>query len=82
VAYKDDGFVVRENHTYFIEFLAKKGCGVWVWITAGVRIDPDLIIGTNDRVLAEGVDHGYPRGRRVKQSMDEKQGDEVFIVRT
>ena len=82
MAYKDDGFVVRENHAHFIEFLAKKGSRVWVWISAGVRVDPYLIFGTNDRVLAEGVDHGHPRGRRVKQPMDEEQGNAVFIVRT
>src|SRR6266550_1151491 len=63
-----------------VEFLPENGCAIRIRITAGIAVEPNLVIAPEIRIAAEIVHHWHPRYRCVNEAMDHEQHSFVWII--
>src|ERR1700730_12179098 len=66
-----DAFVVGKRPIDSIEVLAKQRGRIGIRITAGINVNPELIMLPDPWVVAKGVNHRCPARRRFLQAVNE-----------
>src|SRR5438045_7701641 len=64
-----------------VELLPQDSCRVWIGVTAGIAVEPNLVIAPEIHITPQIIQHWHPRDRCIHEAMDEKHDSFVWIVR-